>query len=269
LPLLSIDPDEIPIDGAAPDHPGLRQEALYCHFILSGMLRDYDVIHCVAPLVTPVQMLVFSGRAVCQTFLVPPTNPVPRLLTPLLSGSRLWVGLTPVQADGGSSDGYIPPSVDLARYKPSNRAKRSYVLYTAKGNDGDLAAAHKIADLLGKSLQTGLDADDASVLRDAYVLLDLAPNPSAAGPLWAIRTLASGVPVAAWDTAGLGRLLENKSIGAHAPQGDCELLARRISALPQSAKAAGTRRETILRSFSRRPVVARYLEIYRTLLGFR
>jgi len=269
LPLLSIDPEEVPLEDATPEHVRYRQEALYCQFILSGMLRDYDVIHCVAPLVTPVQTLVLSGKPVCQTFLVVNTHAVPQMLSRLLSGSRLWTSCTPLPCYERSGKRYIPPSVDFKCYTLARDSKRSYVLCPAADHNVDTNAARTIAGILGKPLRTELNPDPVAALRDAYVMLDLSMQPSPAGQLWAIRALASGVAVAAWETAGLGRLLENECAGAQVPPGNCELLARRIEALPQSANALAMRREIVLLSFSRRPVVASYVETYRTLLGFR
>src|SRR5260370_13104959 len=53
LPLLSLDPDEVPSS-----NPQVSQEALYTQLVLSRMLQEYDAIHCLAPLLAPRQILL-------------------------------------------------------------------------------------------------------------------------------------------------------------------------------------------------------------------
>src|SRR6476619_1996422 len=57
LPLVSLDPGTIvPSPASSRDRPAAT-EALYTQLVLEGMLRDYDLVHCLAPVVAPLQLL--------------------------------------------------------------------------------------------------------------------------------------------------------------------------------------------------------------------
>src|SRR5438128_1810550 len=57
LPLISVDVNELPATADQPLDHYSRQEAAYCQLILAGLLRDYDLIHCLAPIITPLQLI--------------------------------------------------------------------------------------------------------------------------------------------------------------------------------------------------------------------
>ena len=78
LPLVAVDPDEL---GPVPDDPlawFAVQEAVYGRLWSSGMLTGYDLVHCLAGIVTPLPFLLGSARLLATAAIAPGRGPAPR-----------------------------------------------------------------------------------------------------------------------------------------------------------------------------------------------
>jgi hypothetical protein len=257
IPLLSIDPREVPSSD-----PHATQEAIYSEFVLSGMLRDYDVIHCLAPLIAPVQILLHSGKAVLQNWTVSQAHPAAQILSRL--GARgQWRGCAFRRGYNGSVP-VIPASIDLDRFVLPQVSETDYVLYL--GGRSETRTARAICSELQLPLRTEL-ASSVADLQNARLLLDLEKPPRSIPPIWALRALACGVPVAGWRGCALDEFIDAPDFGALAPPGDWHGLVRGIREIDTSAAASQIRREKALLKSSRRAMAARFLAEYRVLLG--
>jgi hypothetical protein len=258
LPLLSLDPDEVPSS-----HPQVSQEALYTQLVLAGMLQEYDAIHCLAPLIAPVQILLSRGAAVLQTLTVSRSDPRAEIVPVLARGARWRRSVLTPSDDPGSVS--IAPCIDLERFVFPDARHPEYVLCLG-GSSGESRHARAVAGQLGLPLRTKVEPADQA-LQQARVFLDLSPHPGPIPSLWALRALACGVPVAGWERGSLAAVVRSPEIGALAPAGECEQLAGRIRQIPDFGVAATLRRQLVLRQFSRRQMVAQLLIEYRSLLG--
>lgn len=255
LPLVSVEPGRL---GLRDREAGAAQDALYVQMILQGMLRDYDLVHCLAPVVAPLQLLASLGIPIVQTLTVAAGHPAARL-PELLIEQRLLARAAPVPRDGVRE---IPPGVDVTRFRPAASPSGDFLLWLGSGRRSEAAA---VAQAAGLPLRTGPAGEADDLLRHAHALLHLERSPAPAGPLWPLRALACGTPVAGWQGAGLEPLLDPPETGALAPAGDAPALAAALRALPDRRTATPARRERILGLYGRRAMVARYREIYRSL----
>jgi len=255
LPLLSLDPDEVPsADSRA------SQEALYTQFILADMLRDYDVIHCLAPLVATIQILLSRGSAVLQTWTVPKSDPAAELI-PALARHARWRCSALKPQHGYDGPVVIAPCIDLSRFTVLEIHEPKYVLWLGDGGR-ELRVARAIARRLTLPLLTKIECAERD-LQGAAVFLDLPANPGPIPPLWALRALACGVPVGGWQQSGLSEVIDSPEAGAVVPAGEWRQLADRLRDI---AAPSPLRRQIVLRRYSRRAMVARYMAEYRSLL---
>lgn len=262
LPLVSLDPSEL---GAAngPLSAFAAQEALYAQVFAAGLLHGYDLVHALAPVVTPLQLLAASGTPVVQTVRVSPDHPAAafpgRILPPALL-RRTRVAPRPSRAADGTES--VPPTVDVTRFRPAEGAPEGYLLWLGSGGDEGRAAASAVASSLRAPLRTADDGALADLIPRARVLLH--PAAPDAHPEWTspLRALACGRPVAAWAGCGLDGVLEGSGIGALATAGDVDALAGAITALESSGADGSARRRLVLALYSRRPVVGRYRDLY-------
>lgn len=262
LPLVSLDPAELdPPGGALAGFSA--QEALYVQVIAAGLLGGYDLVHCLAPVVTPLQLLAAGGVPVVQTVQTSPEHPAAafpgRLLPPRLL-RRTRVSLRPA----GDPDGLeaVPPTVDVTRFRPAPEAPEPFALWLGAGGRKGRSAATRVAARLGLVLRTGDGADPADLFPRARILLHLTTPgeaPEWTGPL---RALACGRPVAAWAGCGLEGLLEEPGMVALAPDGDETELARAAGEVEARYPDGTARRRLVLARYSRRPAVGRYRELY-------
>jgi hypothetical protein len=256
LPLVSVEPGRLGLRGAR--QAGAAQEALYVQLILQGMLRGYDLVHCLAPVVAPLQLLTAQGIPVVQTLTVPATHPA-ALLPGRLIEPRLLARTAPLPLEGAVE---IPPGVDVTRFRPAASPAEDFLLWLGSGRRSEAEAAARAA---GLPLRIGTGAEIDGLLPHAHALLHLERSPASAGPLWPLRALACGTPVAGWAGAGLERLLDPPELGALAPAGDDLGLAAALRALPDRREVTAARRERVLGLYGRRAMVARYRELYRSL----
>jgi glycosyltransferase involved in cell wall biosynthesis len=118
----------------------------------------------------------------------------------------------------------------------------------------------------------GLLGDDRS-LALAYQAADLFVSPSLedAGPMMVSEALACGVPVAAFEVGSALDLVRPAETGALAPLGDAAALARAMAELLCDSvrrEAFGRQARALAeRELAPGPVAARYLTLYRELLG--
>jgi hypothetical protein len=251
LPLVSLDPGEVARPPAHPLDRFAAQEALLTQLVLAGMLRGYDLVHCFAPVVAPLQMIAALGIPIVQTLTVPAAHPAAKI-APLLIPPPLL------------RQAAVPPGVDTVRYQPlpPGDADPGYALWLGAGRRAetqDLAAA------LGLPLATWGTAEPATLLQHARVLLHLDREPAPSGPIWPLRALACGTPIAAWQGGGLDAVLDRPGLGALAPAGDVAALAAAFRALPDRREATPLRRQHVLGRYGRRALAGRYREIYREI----
>jgi hypothetical protein len=112
LPLVAVDPDEL---GRVPDDPlawFAVQEAVYGRLWSSGMLTGYDLVHCLAGIVTPLPFLVGSGtrrrrrspsarascraRTICRTSILLAASGSASTSTRRRPGSDMPLGAAPI-----------------------------------------------------------------------------------------------------------------------------------------------------------------------------
>jgi glycosyltransferase involved in cell wall biosynthesis len=258
LPLISLDPAEAP----AADRR-LAEEALFTHFVLAGMLRDYSIVHCTAPLITPALILLSQGIRVLHTWTVPPDDPAAALL-PKLAARAAWRSATPV-ARADREIPYIPPPVDTERFRPRPTDAPPRV-FAPGATDVREEQAAAVAAELGLVLRTRVGGDPADDLNGAAVVLDLAGH-SALPSMWGLRALACGVLAAGWTGGPVEELAAEPDTAALASPGNTGELACRIRALMTAPEAAARRRRVVLRRHSRRAIAAQYFDLYRQLVG--
>ena len=104
------------------------------------------------------------------------------------------------------------------------------------------------------------------LLPHAKALLHLSLQPSPCCSVWPLRALACGTPVAAWESSGLSPLIDSPGLGLISPDGQWEDLADGINGLPPRASAAPLRRQAVLSGYGRRPLAARFRQLYQELL---
>jgi hypothetical protein len=254
LPLVSLDPGEVARPPAHPLDHFATQEALITQLVLAGMLQGYDLVHCFAPVVAPLQMIAALGIPIVQTLTVPAAHPAAKI-APLLIPPRLL------------RQAAIPPGVDTVRYHPLPSGEDAgYALWLGTGRRAAAAAAAAdIAAALGLPLVSWGDAEPAALLQHARVLLHLDREPAPSGAIWPLRALACGIPVAGWQGGGLDAVLDRPGLGALAPPGDVAALAAAFRALPDRREAALLRRRHVLGRYGRRALAGRYRELYREL----
>jgi hypothetical protein len=264
LPLVSVDPDEL---GPVSDDPlawFAVQEAVYERLWSAGALTGYDVVHCLAGIVTPLPFLVAAGTPVVQTLLEAPDHPSCWLLPRLLPG-RSVRRLAVAEATGAALGIPVAPAcVDLSRFVPADVPGRHLVWDGTGGADGATMAA-VVAARLGYPLRTVGDMDPVTMLQQAVAMLHLSPTASAAGVPWAVRALACGIPMAGWQ-GPLDGFAGEPACAALVPVGEWEVLGDRIRCLPDAAEARWRRRQTVLARYGSTAMVARYRAIYRELL---
>lgn len=258
LPLVSLDPAEVAPAPAHPLDPFAAAEALYTQLVLAGMLRGYDLVHCLAPVVAPLQMLAARDVPLVQTLTVPATHPAARMPPRLIAPHRLRQAAA-VPLEGVHA---IPPGVDTTRFRPLPDPSADFLLWLGTGHR---AEAEGLAEALGSTLRTWEAGDPLPLLQNARALLHLGRGPSPAPPVWPLRGLACGTPVAGWRGAGLEEVLDRPGLGALAPPGDLAGLAEALRGLPDRRRAAPLRREHVLGRYGRRAMIGRYRELYRSL----
>jgi hypothetical protein len=252
VPLISIDPDEALAPGG-PLARFARQEAAYTQLVLSGMLASYPLVHCLAPLVSPLLVAASMGQRIVHGPLVPEGHPstlIPRtLIAPTLLASAT-----------------VPPPIDLSRFRPSPSPEEAFVLWSGSGGARGRALALEAASALGSPLRALDEGDPAALLQGAIALLHLSEAPSPCGAVWPLRALACGTPVIAFRGGGLDDVVDHPSLGALLPPGDAGALAAAIERCPARARAGEVRRQWVLARHGRRAVAARWREIYAALL---
>jgi hypothetical protein len=264
VPLVSVDLDELPRSSSKELDLFARQEAAYCQLILAGMLRDYQLVHCLAPVVTPLQLLSSMRVPIVQTVLVAghPSGNLPRVI--LRRGVFEQTSLVAAGCANGAR--VIVPSVDLERFQLHQPEPDGFILWMGTAGRKGHRAASTISGLLGIPLRTPTSGEPTELLCGARLLLHLTSKSSPAGSVWPLRALACGIPVAGWSGADLDALCNRSEIGALAPQGDCDLLVERIREVLAFPDAPQLRREMVLARHNRRAMTARYREVYSSIL---
>jgi hypothetical protein len=266
VPTVSLDPDSLAIPRNHLEAYAL-QEAIYTQLFISGMLRDYQLIHCLAPVVSPLLLLSQQGIPVVQTLVNGRGHPSSLLPSRLLGTRIRQVSVGPYSV---SSESYaIPPSADLQRFQPHANPAGDFVLWSGMPGDAAEEEARHIAQALALPLKTFASGDPAELVRHARVLLHLPAHeyvePSDASA-WPLRALACGTPVAGWLTESLQPFFTRPELAFFTGRGEMQKLVDGINSLPSRENAAAIRREYVLACFGRRAAAARYRELYNSFL---
>jgi hypothetical protein len=228
------------------------------------MLTGYDIVHCLAAVVTPLPFLVEAGTPIVETLLEAPDHPACWLLPRLLPGRSVRRVAVAAATAAALDIPVVPACVDLSRFVPADVPGRHLVWDGTGGEDGAAAAA-AIGARLGYPVRTVGDLGDldpVAVLQEAVAMLHLSTDAAGRGAPWAVRALACGTPAAGWH-GPLDGLADDPSCVALAPAGEWEVLADRIRSLPSRAEAGRRRREMALAHHGPTAMTARYRSIYR------
>jgi len=263
LPLITADPDELAPPGPTSSDDAARQDALYTQMVLAGVADGYDVVHALAPLVAPIQVLVSAGRRVCQTVTMRPAHLsaqvgriVPRQLLHLVAlGTQ---GQDPLRA--------APPPVDLNRFQPGDAVPDAYLVWSGAGGPDAHTVGREAAESLGMTLRRLDEADPAALLRRSAGMVHT-PYPAApVDIMWPVRALACGLPVVSWEDRVLQRYCDASGLASFVAPGDPPAIAAGFSRLA-AADGRDRRRATTVAWSGYRAVAARYREIYEHLAG--
>lgn len=262
LPLVSVDPSAL---GEVPADPLQRfawQDAVYAQLLLGGMLNGYALVHCLAPVVTPLLWLSANRMPVVQTITTAAAHPSASL-PPKLMGSRFMqvsVGAYEVQGELA----VVPPSVDLAKFSPADNPTRNFMLCT--GNEKNMKAVQELAASLNLAVYTLHDGDPVKLLQHAAIVLQLSPGELPCGPVWLMRAIACGTPVASWSSAKFDRLFLRPELGVFVQENDFTALATGIRNLLQAQNTGAVLRQYAVGMFGQRSQAARYRDIYKSVL---
>ncbi len=263
VPLISLEPDELgawPADAAAQQS---FQDALYCQLVLARLLDGYDLVHCVTPVVTPLQLLAAAGVPLVLTVAWSASESAATLPFRLIAPSRLvvaTVGGTALPLELGATP--VPLSVDLAVYTPRPKVKRRPVLWLGSGGDSGLQSARDAAERLSVPLEAHDGGCQPGVLQRARSLLLPAAAPSVLDHVWAARATACGTPVVGCLDAGLEDVLDDPVVGALSRPGDAAELAAAVAACDIGWHAQRERRDRALALHGRSAMASRYRRLY-------
>jgi hypothetical protein len=262
IPLISLDPSELgPVtEGSLGEFA--RTEALYASLILSGMLSDYQIIHCLAPLIVPLHLLTSNGIPVLQSILAGSSHPACQL-PPLLAPVQFLrqVAVLPHFASGAK---ILPTGINLNVYRPSPAASRKFIVQVGSDEvfDNDVAQLSRFLRVAIRKIQSG---NPVSLLQNALAVLCHSGDEPLTTWMWALRALACGTPVVAFgDPCPLDFLAE--PLGIVAKPGNHRRLARKIELLSNNSDAAGLRRRLALARHGHRAMAASYREAYIEML---
>jgi glycosyltransferase involved in cell wall biosynthesis len=264
LPLVSLDPDEIESTSADPLVWFAVQETMYTQLWMGGLLHGYDIVHCLAPVISPLLLVAAAGTPIVQSVTVAGTHPACWLASRLLPGSVFQ--RVAMSTDAGAALGLpvIHACVDLARFRVTDEPAE-YLVWDGSGGEAGAASARAIGARLGYPIRSVADHDASAVLRRAAALLHLAETASPCGFPWPLRALACGVPVAGWREV-LADVVSGSAIGALAPLGEWYTLAERLREIPSRGEFVHQRREMVLARYGSTAMAAQYRKIYRELL---
>jgi hypothetical protein len=257
-PLVSVAPEDIGPWPEEPERHGRFLDAAYCQLILAGLLDGYDLVHCVAPLVTPLQLLAAAGSTIIQTVTTAEAEAASSLVARLLGPRALTVVTIVAGREGGLP--VVPLSVDLDRYVLEPDAVRDHLLWLGSGGEPGLAIARVAARRLRIRLIAPEDGGCApALLSQAAALVLPGAAASALDHIWAARALACGTPVVACLGSGLE---EQAGDVALAPAPEPAALATVIAGCSTTADAAAARRDRVLGYHTRSAMAHRYRRIY-------
>jgi glycosyltransferase involved in cell wall biosynthesis len=228
------------------------------------MLHGYDIVHCMAPIISPLQVIAAAGTPVVQSVTTAWTHPACWLAARLLPNTIFRrVAMT---KETGTALGIpvVQTCVDLARFTVTDAAAE-YLVWDGSGGQTGSAIAQEIGKRLSYQIRSVAEYDAPAVLRKAVALLHLSESLSPCGFPWLLRALACGVPVAGWQEV-LSGLVSEPAIGALAPVGEWRILTERILELSNHSGSTHRRREMVLAQHGPTAMAAQYRKIYWELL---
>ena len=265
LPVISIDPSELGEISVDPLNRFAYQDAIYSLLLLKGMLNEYALVHCLAPVVTPILLLAANGIPIVQTITVDSSHPCVDLL-PKLAGSRLR------QVSIGAYDLHkniaaIPPSVDLSRFHPVTKPDDNFIFWPGKKDEKVLMEIKPIATSLGLPLYTFEDGNPEDMVKHARLTLYFPNGSLPCEPIWLIRALACGTPIASWSTPVFKQLFCRTELGIFANKNDITSLKEGIKNILPRDEGTTIRREYALGMFGQRSQAARYRDLYKSFFS--
>lgn len=261
MPTVSLDPAELGVTQNAVDQ-SLVQEAMYVQLILSGMLDGYHLVHCLAPIVSPLLLLSHKGLPIVQTILFHSGHPAISLPAKIPGTRIAQVNIGPYSA--GENHYAIPPSVDLQQFQPVNDPSEDFILWLGKSNPQTETIARSVAQAMNLPLKTAEAGDPVEFVKHARLLLHLPITHSACESAWLLRALACGTPVAGWGSDELRSLFHRPELGFLIPESETGKLLDGIREIMPRDVAGSIRREYVLAHYGRRAQAARYRELYKS-----
>ena len=265
LPLISMDTSELGIGQNDPLSEFARMEVMYTSLIKAGLTDGYDLVHSLAPVVVPLQILTGQGTPVLQTILTSEGHPaatLPQMVAPpaLLKQVRMLPG-------SRSERSLLNPAVDLQSYRPVPSPSRNFLLCLTSPAD-----SHEEIEAIGRILRLPRryvrKERSISLLQNALALLCSCKDDPFTVLMWSLRALACGTPVVAWHANELQDLLK-EPVGLTPVPGDERALARRIRRLGACRNGVADRRQAMLARYGRRVMAASFCEVYRAILNGR
>jgi hypothetical protein len=260
FPMVSLDTSALPSVPSAELGAFARNEAAYTHAALAGLLDDFDLIHVIVPLLSPMLLLARTRSILLQTRTASSGHPAHAFLPAILGDRVHTVGLS-MSPSGHSPPRDIAPAVDLADLPVLPPHPGGALLFTG---GGELAVAHALAERLRRPLLMPDQRPWRETLAACWAVVHLSHEPDDPAAWWVAAALAAGRPVGAWAGGALDRLARAPERIALAPAGDIDRLAAALCELSPGATAP--RRELALAHFGARAAAARYHELYRHLL---
>lgn len=261
MPTVSLDPAELG-DTRNEVEESLIQEAMYVQLILSGMLDGYHLVHCLAPIVSPLLLLSHKGLPIVQTILSHTGHPSISLPAKIPGTRIAQVNIGPYSV---SENNYaIPPSVDLQQFQPLNNPSDDFILWLGKSDPETETIARSIAQAMNLPLKTATSGDPIELIKHARLLLHLPITHSSCESVWLLRALACGTPIAGWGSDELRSLFHRAELGFLIPESETGKLLDGIRTIMTRDLAGSIRREYVLAHYGRRVQAARYRDLYKS-----
>jgi hypothetical protein len=260
FPMVSLDTSVLPSVPSAELGTFARNEAAYTHAVLAGLLDDFDLIHVIVPLLSPLLLLARTRSILLQTRTASSDHPANAFLQAILGDRIHAVGLS-MSPSGHSPPRDIAPAVDLAELPILPPHPDGALLFTG---GGEQAVAHALAERLRRPLLVPSQRPWRETLAACWAVVHLSHERDDPTAWWIAAALAAGRPVGTWAGGALDHLARVPERIALAPRGDIHRLAGALCELSPGATAP--RREAALAHFGARAAAARYHELYRHLL---
>jgi hypothetical protein len=260
-PLISIDPEEL---GSWPSDETSRQQyrdAIYTQLTLSGLLDGYDLIHCITPLSSSLQVIKAGGVPMVMTLAWPKLPGIPELPMRLLGQGLAVVSIGSSEINAPEECDTIHMSLDLDTYRPATNSSYRSLLWMGTGGKWGRKRAIEVADELGLVFTDGSTSPMPVAMQEAKCLLLPGSKLTAIDDIWATRALACGTTIAVTQ----GQQIQNlpKELILQIPDWEeTTAAAAVINACDSSQSAVDSRRQWALAYRSRSVMAGKYRRLY-------